>query len=262
MFVVKLPILRWRFLGWYSSERTGTWECLLTESSRNPGLRIDSGNNWRSPRSRFLWVLLLLFIVSACSGPAEAEEIQNRPAPSVGPGLTSAIADFDGDHRLDLASIEPGQSVSGTSTYWIQFQFSAAERQSVRLVAPAGGLRIEARDVNGDHAVDLIFTTAWFREPVAILLNDGHGKFSRAELTAFPGICSEPGTNLASSKRLAADAVVLPLQSRVGVDEANASPFQSRLVAGSILTSSSGFPIEPFLFFSAGRAPPLLASRL
>jgi len=38
---------------------------------------------------------------------------------------------------------------------------------------------IEARDVNGDYPADLIGSTAWHRQPVTMLLNDGHGSFSK-----------------------------------------------------------------------------------
>src|SRR5208282_1159573 len=172
--------------------------------------RIKFRNNWQVARSRFLWISLLLMFVSGGNGIAKGGTIQSGAPASAGPGLTVAIADFDGDHRLDLASIQTGRDGCGGSAYWIQFQLSTAGRQSIQLVAPPGGLRIEARDVNGDHAVDLVFTSAWFRRPVAILLNDGHGSFSRAEPTAFPGVFNEPESNWASGRRLLATAVGLP----------------------------------------------------
>jgi hypothetical protein len=159
-----------------------------------------------------------------------------------------------------LASIQGGHNASGASTYWIQFQFSTAGRQSMQLVAPPGGLRIEARDVNGDHAVDLVFTTAWFRQPVAILLNDGHGSFSRVEPTAFSRVFSESNTRWVAGAQLAPAGIGLPPQSRAGVDKTEKNPLQTRPSAGLVLRSVPAFPADTFLFCSAGRAPPSAVS--
>jgi hypothetical protein len=236
------------------SERSGTWECVVTELLRKSGLRFDPSNMRQPLRMLFFLVLLLSF--SAAANTAKAAGIQNGATLSSGPDLTIAIADFDGDRRLDLASVRTGDNASGSSTYWIQFQFSASGRESVQLVAPAGGLGIEARDVNGDHTVDLIFTTAWLRQPVAILLNDGHGGFSRVEPAAFPAAFNESGTNWAAGARLRADFVALPPQSRIGIDHANNPPLHQGSLAGKIVLSTPEFPAAPVLFFSGGRAPP------
>lgn len=234
----------------------------MAELSRKFYPRMDFRNNWQALRSPFhwccpfLWVSLLVLFVSAGNSIAKGGAIQNgAPAPT-GPGLTVAIGDFDGDHRPDLASIQGGHEASGANTYWIQFQFSGAGRQSMQLVAPPGGLRIEARDVNGDHALDLVFTTAWFRQPVAILLNDGHGSFSRAEPTAFPRIFRESHTRWVAGGHLAPAAAGLPPKSRAGVDQAEKDPLQARASAGLVLRSVPAFPADAFLFCSAGRAPP------
>ncbi len=240
----------------------------MAELSRKFGLRMHFRNNCWVPRSPFrfcspfLWVSLLVLFVCSGNSIAKGGATPNESAASAEPGLTVAIADFDGDQRPDLASIQGGHTAAGDSTYWIQFQFSTAGRQSMQLVAPPGGLRIEARDVNGDHAVDLVFTTAWFSQPVAILLNDGHGSFSRAEPTAFPAVFSDSKTSWVSSTRLAAAAVGLPPQSRAGVDDAEKGPLQVRPSADLVLRSVPAFPAGTFLFSSAGRAPPSKVSLL
>jgi hypothetical protein len=104
-----------------------------------------------------------------------------------------AVADFDGDVRPDLATIESGSNHAGATDYWVQLRLTTAGHQSIRLLAPAGGLWIEARDVNGDQAVDLVLTTAWFNQPVAILLNDGHGRFSRVQPATFSAAFGDSG---------------------------------------------------------------------
>src|SRR5271170_3863282 len=223
-------------------------------------MRIKFRDTLRAARGPLLWVSLLVLFLSAGNNIAKGGAIPNGAAASAGPGLTVAIADFDGDHRLDFASIQTGRDSCGGSAYWIQFQLSTAGRQSIQLVAPPGGLRIEARDVNGDHAVDLVFTTAWFRQPVAILLNDGHGSFSRAEPTAFPSVFNDPQTRWLAGKHPAPAAVGLPPQSRVGVDEAAKAPLREPAPAGFTLTSIPAFPAHTILLLSAGRAPPFAVS--
>jgi hypothetical protein len=151
----------------------------------------------RTLHNPFVWSSLLLLFGFIGAGTAAGAEARNAAAAPVGPGPQFAISDFDGDFRPDLASVQAGATTSGSTDYWIQLELSAAGRQSIRLVAPAGGLMIEARDVNGDHAVDLILSTS-LRQPVAVFLNDGHGSFSRAAPSAFPEAFSKPLTNWAS----------------------------------------------------------------
>ena len=234
----------------------------MAELSRKFDSRIKYRDARWAARGSFLWVSLLVLFLSAGNNIAKGGAIQSGAAASAGPGLTVAIADFDGDHRPDLASIQTGRDGCGGSAYWVQFQLSTAGRQSIQLVAPPGGLRIEARDVNGDHAVDLVFTSAWFRQPVAILLNDGHGSFSRAEPTAFPGVFSEPEPNWAPGRRVLPAAVGLPPQSRARAEKAQKDPVHQRSSAGLVLSSVPAFPADTFLFSSAGRAPPSEVSLL
>src|SRR6202043_727763 len=106
-------------------------------------------------------------------------DVPSVRAASPGSDLSFSIGDFDGDSNPDLASVQAGQSDLTRTDYWVQLQLSVRGRQSFQIVAPIGGLQIVSRDVNGDHALDLVLTTTWLRRPVAILLNDGHGNFSR-----------------------------------------------------------------------------------
>ena len=164
---------------------------------------------------RFLYrSLCLLFFTGLVAGAAAAADRPTANAASQGPNLSFSIADFDGDAKPDLASVQYGTSDSTRTDYRIQLQLSAAGRQTFQIVAPMGGLHIISRDVNGDHALDLVLTTAWLRQPVAILLNDGHGNFSRVEPDAFPQAFSESETSWGSATEHAIDAVGVPPQSR------------------------------------------------
>ena len=230
--------------------------CVMVDMKRKFVRRISAGYNHRALRNLFLWISLLMLFGFAGRGTAEAADIQSGPFTSIGPGPQFAIADFDGDRRPDLASIQARPNTSGTTNYWIQLQLSAAGRQSIRIVGPVGGLLIEARDVNGDHAVDLVLSTAWRRQPVAIFLNDGHGHFSRAEPTAFPGAFSESKTNWGSASNQGIDAVGIATQSSVGIWlEARGLP-HARSRKDSIPVSNAGFLLSSFLISHAGRAPP------
>jgi hypothetical protein len=216
--------------------------------------RTGGRDNRRALRSLFVGSSFLLLFGLAGRSAAGAADIQSRLVSSVGPGPQFAIADFDGDVRPDLASIQAGPN--GSTTYWIHLQLSGAGQQSIRLVGPAGGLLIEARDVNGDHAVDLVLATAWLRQPVAIFLNDGHGNFSRAEPTEFPGAFSESKTNWVSGSNLTTDAVGVAPQSGAGVWAEEQDSRHNQSPAGLIPPPSESFPVSPFLVSQPGRAPP------
>ena len=186
---------------------------------------------------------------------AAAEEAQNAATPAVPLGQQLAISDFDGDLHPDLAIVQAGPTASGSTDYWIQLQLSAVGRQSIRIVAPAGGLLIEARDVNGDHAVDLILSTS-LRQPVAVFLNDGHGSFSRVAPSAFPGAFGNLLTNWASASDQATDAVGTPPQSRSGIFQAANAVTNIQTRDNSTPPSRLGFALDSFLVSQAGRAPP------
>jgi hypothetical protein len=197
----------------------------------------------------------LLLVFGFAGSSAAAREAQNAAAAPVSPGQQLAISDFDGDLHPDLAIVQAGATASGSTDYWIQLQLSAVGRESIRIVAPAGGLLIEARDVNGDHAVDLILSTS-LRQPVAIFLNDGHGSFSRVAPSVFPGGFSNPLTNWASDLDQGVEAVGVPPQSRPGILQAAKLLTNIRPRADSISRAGAGFAVDFFLVSHAGRAPP------
>lgn len=201
-------------------------------------------------------VFSLLFLGLVCSGTLKRAYADNSPATPPGPGLTFAIADFDGDRRPDFASIQAGQNSRGSSDYSIELNLSEVGRQSIDLVAPTGGLLIEARDVDGDNLVDLVVSTAWRRRPVAIFLNDGHGTFSRAETSAFPKAFSECSTNLVSGPVPATDALGISSQTGPGICPDENDSALDRSPTNLILVLSAGFPSDFFQTSQSGRAPP------
>jgi hypothetical protein len=217
----------------------------------------QSNLSW--PRVVSLAFALLCFVGSAASAHAAFTGPQSWP-PSV-PQVTSqfAIADFDGDRRPDLATVQVGKAGSSDTHYWIAFQLSGGSRQTLGITAPNGGLQITSRDVNGDDFLDVIVTTAWTNQPVAVLLNDGRGNFRVSSPSAFPGAFTTSEKSLASIADEMKDATaVLPSRDPTG-NCSNGSKFSSpRNVTGLLVPwTSCGSPLSAVVSF-LGRAPPIL----
>jgi hypothetical protein len=202
---------------------------------------------------RLVSVLLFTLLVA---GMAAGAETQVPSANTIVPGLPFAIADFDGDLHPDIASVQIGNSDSTHTVYWIQLQLTSVGRQSIRVVAPVGGLRLLARDVNGDRAIDLVVTTAGFGKPIAVFLNDGHGSFSQVDQAAIPGAFSNSETNAASPTNSLADTPGVPPQSRAGITIDTRALSRPRSNIRLIALAASRFPPDPSLSCHLGRAPP------
>lgn len=132
-------------------------------------------------------LLLLVFasIIAVCRETATPARTATRREATIVPQF--AIEDFDGDSKPDIATVLQGRSGSADNHYRIRFQLSSGGSQNIDLTAPAGGLDISSRDVNGDDFLDVVVTTAATNRPVAVLLNDGAGNFTASDPSAFPG---------------------------------------------------------------------------
>jgi hypothetical protein len=120
-----------------------------------------------------------------------------------------AIADFDGDRKPDLATVQVVREAALGSFYSIRLQLSAGEESAIGIAGPQGGLELVARDVNGDDVMDLVVTTALDSRFVAILINDGHGKFTLAKPGAFPSIENDEGIHLVAAQEPAEECAAL-----------------------------------------------------
>jgi hypothetical protein len=200
---------------------------------------------------------LLLLLTLFCGSVKANTDTQKIQTASVGAGPPFAIADFDGDLRPDLASVQTGRIDFSRAEYWIQLQLTTVGRQSFQVVASIGGLQITARDVNGDRAVDLVLSTSLLGQPVAIFLNDGHGSFSRAEPTAFPGAFTTSKKSLTSTSDEIKDAhAALPSRDRTK-NCSNGSEFSSpQNVRGMLAPRASRNLLFSAIVSFLGRAPP------
>jgi len=200
---------------------------------------------------------LLCFVGSSASAHTGSSGPQTWP-PSA-PQVTSqfAIADFDGDRRPDIATVQAGQIGSSDTKYWIAFQLSRGSRQTLGITAPAGGLQVTSRDVNGDSFLDVVVTTAWTNRPVTILLNDGQGNFSASSPSAFPGAFSTSEKSRVSTTDQFRDATAVLLSRYPTGNCPEDSRFSSprNVTARLVLRTSRNLPYCPVVTF-LGRAPP------
>lgn len=134
------------------------------------------------PRMAFLLSCALVGLLSVTQATASPGDVPGSPPPAI---KQFTINDFDGDKLPDLASVRLGQNGSRNARYLIDFHLTSGLPQSIGITAPAGGLQLTSRDVNGDTYPDVVITTYWTNQPVAVLLNDGRGNFTRSSPSAF-----------------------------------------------------------------------------
>ena len=149
------------------------------------GLRL-----WRIP-------LLMLAVAAGNTGLANSGQVESAPPlPSRSVGHISwAIADFDGDSKPDVA-ITRMEARGAGYVYWLELDLSTT-RTNGSPQAGAGipvvassifGLHLTPRDVDGDHDLDIVVTAGIARQPVAVWINDGQGRFEEGDLTAYPAL--------------------------------------------------------------------------
>ena len=204
-----------------------------------------------------LALALLCFVGSAGSAHAASTDPQSWPPTSTQVTSQFAIADFDGDNRPDLATVQAGVSSSWDAHYWIAFQLSSGPRQTLGITAPNGGLHITSRDVNGDDFLDVVVTTAWTNRPVAVLLNDGQGNFRASSPSAFPRAFTTSEKSWICITDEIKDAVALLLSRYPTVNCPEVSRFSSpRNVTGLLVLQASRNSHSSAVVSFLGRAPP------
>jgi len=172
-------------------------------------------------------------------------------------GIQVAIADFDGDWKPDLAIVETANLRRAQANYAIHLQLSAGSDLSFLVSAPDGGVRVAARDVNGDSFPDVVVSSVSDERVVAVLLNDGHGKFSRAELASYLGMTTDPDLFLHSCDQAACEQLTVASfrSSFDGEGTDRAASFVS-FSPESVKTAGIAVPAAMRMRVCRGRAPP------
>ncbi len=196
--------------------------------------------------------LLTVFVPHGNAGNRPENNFSPSPVPS-----EFAIADFDGDSRPDLASVHVSQSGSREARYLIDFRLTSGLPQTIGVTAPEGGLHLRSSDVNGDSYPDVVVTTFWTNQPVAVLLNDGRGNFSESDPSAFPGAFTTSGSSRISKPDAIKDATAVLfsryIPGRCEECEGVPSPLTA---AGRLVTSDFLFAVLSRSNSFFGRAPP------
>lgn len=235
------------------------------QSSRNnmglPGFRRESTAASRYKKLRYLCGTLALLVLALSSGWASGTpemQSQQRVSQSRDSRLSFAFADFDGDSYPDVVTVQPELQTSSQTDYLLRLRLTTYGRRFIRLAGPNGGLKVQARDVNGDNTVDLVVATAGRNQPVAILLNDGYGNFSKVDPSAFPQAFKKSDKDWIVSAAPEADAVLLLSESSAGelpLERDSERLNRSSEYIGS--DESSSVPNRPGVL-RAGRAPPAI----
>jgi len=92
------------------------------------------------------------------------------------PAAPSVMADFDGDHKPDLATLGGLDQV--------QVQLGTAQFPVFTLLIRPSANRLSARDLDGDNDRDLVLESP-FNVPLEVWINDGTGNFHLGNLENF-----------------------------------------------------------------------------
>lgn len=134
----------------------------------------------------------LLGLLMAALSPA-------LPAPLKPLGeLIRSFTDLDGDLHPDSIRYSLRGAEGRGYLYTVEFEMSAKRRSPAIGVHAddAWGLQFVARDVDGDHDLDLVVTSGSHGRAVDVWLNDGHGGFTSGGVMSFPLSIWLPEANL------------------------------------------------------------------
>ena len=203
--------------------------------------------------------LLCLGLGSALHHSDGARKLAPPLTPKLHPiGAPFVIADLDGDRQPDLALVETGSPRSANTNYSIRLQFSTGPESAIGVIAPFGGLRVAARDVNGDDKLDLIVTSNLDAHFIEVLLNDGHGNFSKAAQGAYPGLENEPTAVLNGPAGAMADQTTLASwRSSFGAEGAMCHDYDCGLSGDCFLGAQDQVAPRRAACSRLGRSPPV-----
>ncbi len=225
------------------------------------GPELSMTRDHLKPMQDYLLVAVCLFSLSSIlilpraectSKPFVTQSVQLPPA-----AIQFVIADLDGDQIPDLASVELGNFKSTQTSYSICLRFGAGTQSAIGVEAPFGGLRVVARDVNGDDHIDLILTSNLDERFIEVLLNDGHGNFSQAAAGDYSEPLNETPFRLNGpfSSR-PAQVTLASFRSTFSEEGVRGSDLHGQVATEPLLPSDHEIAPRPRLRPCPGRAPP------
>jgi len=207
--------------------------------------------------------LALVCLLCLCVGVTLCHSNGSLNYPSAGKArsypaaLPFVIADLDGDQKPDLALVELGSQRSANTTYSIRLQLSAGADLAIGVNGPLGGLRVAARDVNGDDKVDLIVTSNLDADFLEVLLNDGHGNFSVAAPGAYPELENKSDAFLNAPAGPIADQTSLEsLRSSFGEQGITGSDYYRPPSSDEFPLTKNQTALRQVVYARLGRSPP------
>jgi len=121
------------------------------------------------------------------------------------------FADLNGDKRADTVDVRLQSSSAAGLTYALNFTVAGSSAGTSKLiVVKRWGIEVIPRDVDGDHDLDLVIESLATHEAVAVLVNDGNGRFAAAETSLFPSALWHARESVASDE---------PRTENFGIDE-------------------------------------------
>ena len=175
----------------------------------------------------------------------------------------TTVADFDGDNQPDLAI----SLAEGHFGYTLQLQLSTTHQcrylrsRTVPPVAPSAfSFRLTARDVDGDHDLDIVLTAVLSDQQLAVWINDGRGGFSEGDLAAYPELIRNEELSLRAQTSRHPLQTLYGLSCRSFLGDVSSGGLLHRLFSGSFLRHlRQQFPAHcPLPDQHSSRAPPAL----
>jgi hypothetical protein len=210
---------------------------------------------------RFIGLALwTLWALSFASPGAAAQSLSASQLLTASPlrNYGDAIADLDGDGFPDLATVTSKSGGSNTFRYRIELALtSGVGPSSFNVSAEEGGLTIIPRDVDGDGDLDLVIASARSLAPVGVWINDGHGRFTPSDPTAYPRSIWTRGPGISSDNAQRMFPAIAPQSRQSWLDFSKEFHFWSELPIGRLRLgpTTSSLP-ELALCQPRTRAPP------
>jgi hypothetical protein len=101
------------------------------------------------------------------------------------------LADFDGDSRIDVVTSRAERLPDHEYSHEVSLMLSGSPSTSFTFRDRYPDVQLNSRDIDGDHARDIIIRETGTSEPLAVWLNDGSGHFLQGDLEHFRAALEE-----------------------------------------------------------------------